>query len=108
MEERLPDEKLDRLLQQAYPTVEVSPDFTLRLWRRLMQQPLFPIWRVPVPAAAVAMAAGIATAVWGWGGWQGVAPVPGQVASLERMDLFGNAPYDTIAGSVLAVTKEGV
>ncbi len=108
MEERLPDEKLDRLLQQAYPTVEVSPDFTLRLWRRLMQQPLFPIWRVPVPAAAVAMAAGIAAAVWGWGGWQAQARAPWTVASLERMDLFGNAPYDSVAGSVLTVTQEGV
>ena len=105
--ERFSDDKLDWLLRKAYPTVEVSPDFTLRLWRRLIQQPLSPIWKVPVPAA-VAVAAGIAAAVWTWSGSLGAAPLPWQMASLERMDLFGNAPYDTIAGSVLAVTKEGV
>ena len=93
---------LDRLLRGAYPAVEVSQDFKLRLWRRLMKQPAAELWRVPVPAVAAALLLGIVTGIWSWNR-DGVADpaVARVVARADRWDLFGNAPYDSLAGSVL-------
>ena len=34
MDER--DKKLDRLLRESFPEIEVSGDFTLQLWRKLI------------------------------------------------------------------------
>ena len=87
------DSDLNRLLKQAYPAVEISSDFTLRLWRKLMQGTP-PWWKVPAPALAVAAAVGILA------GWVSVSATA-QAVSLERLDLFGNAPHDSMAGSVL-------
>ena len=87
------DDELNRLLKQAYPAVEVSPDFTLRLWRKLMKGTP-PWWRVPVPALALAAVLGIVTGLMS-------ASARTTPSSLERLDLFGNAPHDSVAGSVL-------
>lgn len=89
------DSQLDQWLKQAYPSVEVSPDFRFQLWRRLMQE--------PVPARTkswVAMAAAVGIAAGLWNGLAASTPVP-----IQRMDLFGNAPHDSLAGAVLAVSE---
>lgn len=92
------DSQLDHLLKQSYPAVDVSPDFTLRLWRRLMKEP------VPAgfgaPRSLMAMAAGIGVAV---GLWRALVLSP--VVPLERLDLFGNAPRDSIAGTFLTLSE---
>lgn len=98
------DEKLNRLLREAFPAVGVSPDFTLRLWRRLMKTPARPPWMMPVPVYVLAAAVGILGGVWTWGSLiQGSSPLSQSV----RWDLFGNAPVDTISGSYLQLLKEG-
>lgn len=97
-------EKLNRLLREAYPSVEVSPDFTLRLWRRLMKSPARPPWMLPVPVGAIAVALGVAVGVMSWA--QFFAPASSYAQSV-RLDLFGNAPVDTLAGSYLTLTKGG-
>ncbi len=95
-----PQDPLDKLLRGAYPAVEVSQDFKLRLWRKLMDQPAAALWRVPMPAVAAALLLGIVGGIWTW---QGDAKNPAlmQVARVERLDLFGNAPHDSLAGAVL-------
>ncbi len=93
---------LDRLLHDAYPAVEVSPDFTLRLWRKLMARPASEFWKVPVPALAAALLVGIVGGVWTWRTGGGQDPAVARVlARSERLDLFGNAPYDSLSGVVL-------
>ena len=96
------NDPLGRLLKGAYPAVEVSQDFKLRLWRKLMDRPAADLWRVPAPAVAAALLLGIVSGVWSWN-QNGVADpaVARVVARAERWDLFGNAPYDSLAGSVL-------
>ena len=98
-----PNDPLDRLLKSAYPAVEVSQDFKLRLWRRLMDRPAAELWRVPVPAVAAALLVGIITGVWSFTreGGAGDPAVARAVARAERLDLFGNAPHDSLAGTVL-------
>ena len=93
---------LDRLLRSAYPAVEVSQDFKLRLWRKLIKQPAADLWKVPVPAVAAALLVGIIGGVWSGQG-AGVAnpAVARVVARAERWDLFGNAPHDSLAGAAL-------
>ncbi|MBI3616503.1 MAG: hypothetical protein HY211_08340 [Candidatus Omnitrophica bacterium] len=101
------DEKLNEMLRQAYPSVEVSPDFTLRLWRRLMKTAR-PPWMIPVPVAALAVGVGLLAGIWSWS--SGVPEHRSLMAGLsrvERMDLFGNAPLDSVAGSFLTLTREG-
>jgi len=97
------DDKLDRLLREAYPSVELSPDFTLRLWRKLMGEPFPTFWRrIPAAALATAAAVGVVAGVWSWGRVAALDPERAFVlARVERLDLFGNAPYDTLAGVVL-------
>ncbi|MBI3318786.1 MAG: hypothetical protein HYZ90_06590 [Candidatus Omnitrophica bacterium] len=101
------DEKLNQLLKEAYPAVEVSPDFTLRLWRRLMKSPSRPSWMPPVPVMEVAAALGILAGLFVW--TRGF--LPGSTAPISdlrqtaRLDLFGNAPLDTVAGSFLELMK---
>ena len=93
---------LDRLLRHAYPAVEVSQDFTLRLWRKLMNQPAEALWKVPVPGLALALLLGITGGLWTWQRSGGQDPAVARVlARSERWDLFGNAPYDSLAGAVL-------
>ena len=104
--DKLPNHKLDQLLRDAFPAMEVSPDFTLQLWRRLMKEPLPTFWPVPAAAAAMAAVFGIAVGLWSWGSmYSAEAGFPSEarsaVAQVERLDLFGNAPYDTVAGAVL-------
>ena len=104
--DHLPNHKLDQLLRDAFPTMEVSSDFTLQLWRRLMKEPLPTYWRIPTAAAAAAALFGIAVGFWSWGKVYSVeAGLPSEarsaVARVERLDLFGNAPYGTVAGAVL-------
>ena len=97
-----PKDPLERLLKGAYPAVEVSQDFKLRLWRKLMDRPAAELWKVPAPAVAAALLLGIVTGVWSWNRSGVVDPAVAQVvARAERWDLFGNAPYDSLAGSVL-------
>ena len=93
---------MDNLLRDAYPAVEVSPDFTLRMWRKLMDRPVAELWKVPVPAVAAALLLGIVSGIWSWNR-NGVedAAVARVVARAQRWDLFGNAPHDSLAGSVL-------
>ncbi len=96
--EKPSDEKLDRLLRQAYPAAEVSPDFTLRLWRKLMKGSPRPPWMLPVPIAGLAVAVGFLAGVWTWShGFP--------VMQADRLDLFGNAPPASIAGSYLNLVK---
>ena len=97
------DEKLNRLLKEAYPSAGVSPDFTLRLWRRLMQAPARPPWMLPVPVVGLAVAVGIFAGVANW--IQIFAPKVSLNQSV-RLDLFGNAPFDTLAGSYLKLRGE--
>lgn len=92
------DEKLDRLLKEAYPALQVSPDFTLRLWRRLMKSPARPPWMLPVPVAGVAAVIGICA---GLISWAQLFSTQAALASPVRFDLFGNAPFDSLAGSFL-------
>ena len=95
------NDPLDKLLKSAYPAVEVSQDFKLRLWRKLMDRPAAELWRVPVPAVAAALLLGILSGVWTWRGDDAKNPALAQLARAERLDLFGNAPYDSLAGTVL-------
>ena len=91
---------LDKLLKGAYPAVEVSQDFRLRLWRKLIDQPAEALWKVPVPAVAAALLVGIVGGVWTWQGGVGN-PGLAQVARADRWDLFAEAPRDSLAGAVL-------
>ena len=103
------DDKLDRLLRGAFPTVEVSPDFTLRLWHRLMKTGR-PTWMLPVPVLGLAAAVGVVTGVWTW---NQVLPsgtdrtLLTNLRQVDRLDLFGNAPVDSVAGNVLRLMEEG-
>ena len=100
------DDKLDRLLEEAYSTVEVSSDFTLRLWHRLMNQPTRFPWALPVPVCGLAAAVGVLAGVWSWSQW--IQPsTAARVAQSVRLDLFGNAPVDSVAGGTLML-MEGV
>ena len=95
------DQKLDRLLGEAFPEVGVSRDFTLQMWRRLIQPR--PMWKLPVPVAAAAAVLGIVTGMWTWTGFgQGWPVLP-----RERIDLFGNAPVDSVAGNYLRFSDNG-
>jgi len=101
------DKRLRRLLKEAYPSVEVSPDFTLQLWKRLMKQPGLPPWMLPAPAYAMAAVVGVVMGIWAWTQGAG-SPFPDRsrasaLAQVERWDLFGNAPFDSVAGSYLRV-----
>ena len=103
----LPDRELDRLLKVAYAPVEVSSDFTLQLWRRLMAQP-HPWFQTKTAAALLSVAV-----VFGVSAGLQVRPEPtpagprffarSVLTQAERLDLFGNAPLDTLAGSYLAL-----
>lgn len=101
---RLSDQELDRLLKEAYAPVEVSSDFTLRLWRRLIQQPAANLWKKAAPALVLAALFGIGI------GLRTLGPIgPAEVAALRqpvRWDLYGNAPQDTLTGSALRITQE--
>lgn len=92
---------LDRLLKGAYPAVEVSQDFRLRLWRKLIVRPAAELWKVPAPAVAAALLIGIVGGIWSWQGNRAADPVARVIARAERLDLFGNAPHDSLAGTVL-------
>ncbi len=101
---KLSDQELDRLLKEAHAPVEVSSDFTLRLWRRLIQQPAENLWRTAAPALALAALFGIGL------GLRAQSPIgPAAEAVLRqpvRWDLYGNAPRDTLAGSALRIAQE--
>lgn len=104
----LPDHELDRLLKEAYAPVEVSSDFTLRLWRRLIGRPAEVVPAGAWKAASWAAAAGILLAVWTWTSVPGIATAgsaPGY--RVVRTDLYGNAPHDTLAGSMIVFLGEG-
>lgn len=93
---------LDRLLKGAYPAVEVSQDFKLRLWRKLMARPVAELWKVPASAVAAALLVGIVGGIWSWQAGGSSDPAVARVlARAERLDLFGNAPHDSLAGAVL-------
>ncbi len=98
-----PNDPLGRLLKGAYPAVEVSQDFKLRLWHKLMDRPAAELWKVPAPAVAAALLIGIVSGIWSFGkaGGTGDPAVARVVARAERLDLFGNAPHDSLAGAVL-------
>ena len=95
------DRELDWLLKEAYAPVEVSSDFTLRLWRRLIQRPPAELWKTAVPALALAALFGIGLGLRAQG-------LVGAAALREpvRWDLYGNAPQDTLAGSALRIAQE--
>ncbi len=105
-----PDFDLDDLLRKAYPRVEVSPDFRFQLWKRLSDQPAAPVIPVPASFAAAAVAAGVLIGLLNWS----LLPPSGNLfpgASVlrrdVRLDLFGNAPHDSLAGSYLRLAKNG-
>ena len=106
---RKSDEKLDRLLKEAYPKAEVSTDFTFQLWKRLMNEPVQAPWVLPVPALGLAAALGIVVGLWTWQA-TGISTQqqqwPSQIRQVTRLDLFGNAPLDSVAGSYLTLAKE--
>ena len=99
-----PDEKLDRLLREAFPAVEVSPDFTLRLWRGLMKSPVRPPWMPPIPVLELAAVSGVLAGIWTSATL--LHPALG-FSQPARLDLYGNAPMDTVAGSYLNLMREG-
>ena len=99
-----PNDPLDKLLKSAYPAVEVSQDFRLRLWRKLMDRPAAELWKVPAPAVAAALLLGIVGGIWSWQG-NAKNPALAQLARAERLDLFGNAQHDSLAGTVLRRMK---
>ena len=89
------DSQLNQWLRQAYPDLEVSPDFTVRLWRRLMKTPAPVYSRSWVAlAAVVGIVAGLGSSL-----------AATQAVTLERLDLFGNAPRETVAGTVLSLME---
>jgi hypothetical protein len=90
------DKALDRLLKEAYPEVEVSADFMFRLWRRILGPVPTPRKAIPVSMLMAAIVVGVVVGI-GNVVWMGHHPK----VYLERLDLFGNAPYDTLAGSAL-------
>ena len=97
----LSDRELDRLLKDAYAPVDVSSDFTLRLWRRLIQRPPAELWKAMAPALVAAALFGIGLGLRAQG--------PAGLAALRepvRWDLYGNAPLDTLAGSALRIAQE--
>lgn len=103
------EDPLDRWLQEAYPTVEVSPDFTLRLWRRLMK-PARPPWWLPAPVFVTAAAIGLVWGTWSWTHeieTEEEFRVETVLSQTYRWDLFGNAPFDSMAGSYLSLIREG-
>lgn len=104
-----PDFDLDRLLKGAYSRVEVSPDFTLRLWKRLMDQPeRSSRLLLPVPVIGLAAAAGVMLGLWNWSAFLQPEAAGGRFTVLRgpvRMDLFGNAPVDSLAGSYLRLVE---
>ncbi|MBI3333210.1 MAG: hypothetical protein HYZ93_03880 [Candidatus Omnitrophica bacterium] len=103
----LSDGRLDRLLKQAFPAVDVSPDFTLRLWHRLMRGAGRPPWMVPAPVAALAAGIGLWLGLWSWSSGTAAAdPSVAVLGRMERLDLFGNAPLDSVAGSYLKLTRD--
>ena len=107
---KLSDEQLNRALQEAFPSVEVSNDFTLRLWRRLMTQPVPTYWRVAAPALAAAAAFGILAGLRAQPQLTPAGPgffTRSALNQQERWDLFGNAPLDTLAGSYLSIRGRG-
>ena len=102
--------KLDRLLREAFPALEVSPDFTLELWRGLMKSPARPPWLLPAPLFAMAAAVGIFMGIWSWnqlGPLKEGSPALSRLAQVARLDLFGNVPLDSLAGSYLNLRKDG-
>ncbi len=103
-----PNFDLDRLLKSAYPSVEVSSDFTFRLWRKLLDQPARFPWIIPIPVVGLAAAAGVMLGLWNWSAFL----QPGMGTRMEsvlrqpvRLDLFGNAPLDSLAGSYLRLAE---
>ena len=69
-------------------------------------KPTRPIWAIPAPVAGLAAGIGIIAGIWGWS--QGF-PLRAQYSELqrvERMDLFGNAPLDSLAGSYLMLNSK--
>ena len=101
--------KLDRLLREAFPVVEVSPDFTLKLWRGLMKSASRPPWMLPAPLFAAAAAVGIVVGLWNWNQFapaQNDFPESKRLVQVARLDLFGNAPVDSLAGSYLQMRKD--
>ncbi len=107
MNNPLEEDKLNRLIKEAFPAVEVSPDFTLKLWRGLMKSPSRPPWLLPAPLFAAAAAVGILV---GPGNWSQLAPSgfpeSRRLVQVARLDLFGNAPVDSLAGSYLNLRKD--
>lgn len=103
------DEKLNRLLKEAYPKVPVSADFKLNLWHRLMKSPASSPWILPVPVYSLAAAVGLFFGIWtGLGAIRFASdPRSPYLRQTARLDLFGNAPVDTVAGSFLHLVKEG-
>ena len=104
------DQKLDQLLGEAFPLREVSPDFTLKLWHGLMKLPSRPPWWTPAPLVATAAALGIFLGVWNWSRWEergALFPASFQGTQTARLEMFGNAPVDTLAGSYLKLRMGG-
>ena len=99
---------LDRLLVDAYPAVEVSADFRLRLWRKLMKRPVADFRRVPASAMVLALVVGIAGGILDWKR-EGLEneEIRRVLNRSERWDLFGNAPHESLAGSVLRRMEGG-
>ncbi len=106
----LNDGELDRLLKKAYSPVEVSSDFTLKLWRRLIAQPVAPVIPVPAFFAAAAVAAGVLIGLLNWSlllSSGNLFPGASVLQRDVRLDLFGNAPHDSLAASYLRLAKNG-
>ena len=82
--------------RSEYPRAHVSSEFKLELWRRLMEKPAPSHWKMILPLAGGAVVLGIVTGTIVW---------HEQVRRTNRWDLFGNAPFDTLAGSYVVVRK---
>lgn len=95
------DDQLDQLLKGAFPLVEPSADFTLNLWRKLIQVRVGLGFRFPTPVYAMAACIGILAGIW-----TGMSINPLGIDPIHRLDLFGNAPMDTMAGSYLTLVEQ--
>jgi hypothetical protein len=100
---------LDQLLRDCCKPVPVSADFKRQLWSRLMK----PAPVVLIPSWSAALAAAVFLGVF-TGTMQAALPVARAADHYqsvlnrhERWDLFGDAPHDTLAGSVIRLSAKG-
>ena len=105
------DKELNKIVREAYPRLEVSSDLRLRLWNRLENHPKHSLWWIPLPVTGGAVLAGLLAGLMLWGQinpMQTLAFQGRMFSQVERLDLFGNAPVGSLAGSYLRILQEEI